>query len=408
MDEDEIRVFAEGRPAVPPYRAEARAQARERLLAEARRGGRFRLPRFGWHAAAAFAVTIALVGGVGMTLSRQGGGTTSPVQSAVLSDQLDPRPGQYILIESDTMYPSYAYGKNGEESRHLYRTHRKIWQSVDGGKDGLLMIKGLDPKPWPGRELPPSDVTGERETGWTALPSCPGRQDGRTDYAYMSTLPADAAAMREHLYKRSTESEGKDISADMAAFTYVGDLVRETYLPKAQRDALFEAAKAIPGVEVAEGVEDSAGRKGVALGRRDPQGTLTQIIFDPATHMFLGERQTVVEDKGVGAPAGSVLALTAQLNVSVVDELPEAPTEGREAASCGPAPLPDNEPPSVGSTETPEPPPTSEATIEATLAPSGAPAPEEPAPTRTVTVTPRPEEPLRSEEPTAAPPRPGK
>ncbi|MFI7700045.1 CU044_5270 family protein [Nonomuraea sp. NPDC049480] len=423
MDEDDIRVFAEGRPPAPPYRPEARERARERLLAEARRGGRFRLPRFGWHAAAAFGVTVALVGGVGVTLSGQGAGTTSPVQSAVLSDQLNPRPGQFILIESDTMYASFSFSKDGADERHLYRTHRKIWQSVDGGENGLLLIEGREPKPWPGRELPKRAVQDERGSSWHTLASCPDRLgDHRKDYAYLSTLPADAAAMRDRVYRAAGEgSEGKAADKDLKAFTYVGDLVRETYLPKAQRTALFEAAKGIPGVEVAEGVADSADRKGVALGRVDRQGTLTQLIFDPATHMFLGERHTVVEDKGAGAPVGSVLALTAQLKVSVVDELPEAPSVGHDA-SCDPvqqdrATAPAEEPPSDGPADEPPsdgpadesvPIPDPEFSTEPAPddVPSDEPAPDEgPVPSRTPVPA---EEPQRSEEPTEAPPRPGK
>jgi hypothetical protein len=343
MDDDEIRVFAEGKPVAPPYRAEARARARERLLAEAHGGGRLRLPWLGWQAMAAFGATIVLVGGVAVALSRQGGGpgpATSPTQSAVVFEELDPKPGQYILIESDTMYGSYGPVENGEEVRYLYRTHRKIWQSADGGADGLLMIENREPEPWPGRELPEVAKRDDGGTRWHALPRCPGT---RADTAYdsLSTLPADADAMREQIYRKVEQQAGERKSGserdrDAAAFDYVSDLLTETYLPKAQREALFAAAEAIPGVQVAEGVADSAGRKGTALGRNEPYGTFRQLIFDPATHTFMGERQTVVDEKTAQAPAGSVVALTAQLSVSAVDKLPEeVPLDGN--ATCMPA-----------------------------------------------------------------------
>ncbi|KAB8195818.1 hypothetical protein FH608_009955 [Nonomuraea phyllanthi] len=334
--DDEIRVFAAGKPAVPPYGAQARARARERLLAEAAGGRSFRLPRLGWQAAAAFGATVVLVGGVAVALSHQGQGATGPAtavtQSAELSTgELDPRPGQFIVIESDTMYGSLTVGTEGE-SRHLYRTHRKLWRSVDGSADGLLLVEGREPSPWPGRPLPEAakDWAG---SDWHVLPSCPGRH--RLDYAFLSKLPADAAGMRARLY----ETAGKGSDRDRAAFDHMRDLVRETYLPKAQRDALFEAASTIPGVQVAEGVADSAGRKGVALGRLDPRGTLAQAVFDPATHLLLGERETVVDEKLAKAPKGSVLALTAQLKASVVDELPKAAPASRKAASACPSPV---------------------------------------------------------------------
>ncbi|MFI7634286.1 CU044_5270 family protein [Nonomuraea sp. NPDC049400] len=396
MDEDEIRMFADGRPGVPPYGAEARARARERLLAEARGGGRFRLPRFGWQAAAAFGATIVLVGGVAVAMSNQGPGGTNPAtsvtQSASVSssDELNPRPGQFIQIESDTMYESLTVGMKGGESRHLYRTHRKIWQSVDASADGLLLIEGREPQPWPGESLP-KEAKKWQGSEWHTLPACPGPR--QTDYAYLSTLPTDADGMRARLYEMSAAyvSDGKGVDGDRAAFDHVLDLVRETYMPKAQRAALFEAAKTIPGVQVAEGVADAAGRKGVAIGRVDPQGTLIQAIFDPATHLFMGERNTVVDDQRAQAPKDSVLALTAQLKVSVVDELPQAQVREGAVSHCISATL--QATPSPSSTDTPSPPPSQDAvtepapavtaTLEATEEP---PSPAEP--TVTVTVTP--------------------
>ncbi|MET7330017.1 CU044_5270 family protein [Nonomuraea sp. NPDC005650] len=401
MDEDEIRTFADGRPAVPPYGAEARARARERLLTEARGGGRFRLPRFGWQAAAAFGVTVVLVGGVAVALTNRGAGGDGTAMSATetvsvsSSDELTPRPGQFILVESDTMYGSMTADQNsGEPTRHLYRTHRKIWQSVDGSANGLLLIEGREPQPWPGTQLP-ENAKNWQGSDWHTLPSCASRTDDyRTDYAYLSTLPTDVAGMRARLYKMpATAGDTKGAENDRAAFDHLMDLVRETYLPKAQRDALFEAAKSIPGVQVAEGVADSAGRKGVALGRVDPQGVLTQGIFDPATHLFMGERQTVVDDKIAQAPKGSVLGLTAQLKVSVVDALPQATPKDEGQVACAP------------SSAEPAPGETSSAVPSESPSDEGGP---EPVPTMTVSLratddSTAPPEPVISTEPSTAP-----
>ncbi|MEV6984138.1 hypothetical protein AB0M95_23185 [Sphaerisporangium sp. NPDC051017] len=62
-------------------------------------------------------------------------------------------------------------------------------------------------------------------------------------------------------------------------------------------------------------------------------GILEQHIFDPETFTYLGERGMVVDAKTAGAPVGSVLALTAQLKVSVVDALPEAHDASKDG-SC--------------------------------------------------------------------------
>jgi len=333
--DDEFKDFVDGRPAVPPYRPEARAQARERLLREAHRG--FRLPRLGWQAVATFGVTITLVGGVAVALAGQGGGPEGTSTAGTVNrtaaqyfPELHPKPGQFILIESDTMYGATVGRADGEPTRHLYRTHRKIYQSVDGQAPGLLLIDGLEPKPWPGEELPADARRSEPSfRSWVA--PCPGRRD---DYSYLSTLPADPKRMRERFY----QDDPGDRNADEMAFDAAGELVRETYLPKAQREAVFEAIKAIPGVEEAQGVQDSAGRSGVALGR-PMSGTLHQLIFDPETRTLLGERGTVVDAKAAGAPVGSLVAHTAELSVTVVDKLPEVSGVDGDG-SCAPEPVP--------------------------------------------------------------------
>ncbi|AQZ65626.1 unnamed protein product [[Actinomadura] parvosata subsp. kistnae] len=343
--DDEIREFAEGRPDVPPYGAEARARARERLLAEARHGRRFRLPRLGWQAAAAFGVTVVLVGGVAVALSNQGPGgpATSVVQAVEMpKGELNPRPGQFIVVESETMYTSQSFA-DGKETRYLYRTHRKIWQSTDGSANGLLMSESLEPRPWPGEALPEEAKAPLDGPSYMGLPSCPEKfGERRTDYAYLSTLPTDAAALRERLYRLSARPQeaGKAADRDVEAFGQGRDLLLETYLPRAQREALFEAIKGIPGVETADGVKDSAGRAGTALQRLDHGGVRTQLIFDPATYLYMGERQVVVDAAEAKAPEGSVLAWTAQLGVAVVDRLPdvEASTEG-DVTCTQPQPL---------------------------------------------------------------------
>ncbi|MEU8267253.1 CU044_5270 family protein [Sphaerisporangium sp. NPDC049002] len=293
----------------------------------------------------AFGLTVALVGGVGIALSSRpapvavpGATATDPAfqseESVEVTPSQDaaellPKPGQYILVESETMYTSESMGEGTTQSRYLYRTKRKIWKPVDGTSKGLLWIAGLAPKQWPGWPLP-KEATQWRGESWHELSArCPGEPDDyRTDYAYLSTLPSDEAGMREYLYKRPRG----DNPPDAGAFTAVGDLVRETYLPRAQRQALFEAAKTIPGVTVTTAVKDSAGREGTALGRPE-HGIDTMLIFDPETYLFLGERGTVVDEKAARAPVGSVMALTAQLKVSVVDELPRAHGAGKDS-SC--------------------------------------------------------------------------
>ncbi|MFE3449118.1 CU044_5270 family protein [Nonomuraea sp. NPDC059194] len=393
--DDEIRIFAEGRPAVPPYPQEAREAARRRLVQEATARRGFRFPRLGWQAAGAFGLTVALVGGVAFTLSStSGGGTVARPAAAVtvgMGEELTPKPGQFVLVESETMYRASTMGE--KESRYLYRTKRQLWRSADAGAGGLLSIETLEPKPFPGWPLP-EEAKDREGTEWMRLASCPDRLGAfRNDYAFLATLPTDADGMRAFLDKRANGTNSD-------AFVALGDLIRETYVPRAQREALFTAAKALPGVEVAEGVEDGAGRKGTAVGRKAKDGLLEQLIFDPATFRLLGERGTVVDEKAAGAPVGSVLALTAETSASVVDTLPAEAAGAGHDSSCdasveppetvAPTPIP-----SDVETVTPTPIPSTDQTVIVTPVPKG----KVPADGPTVSAEP-------SVEPTSTPARP--
>src|SRR5438552_1398699 len=87
-----------------------------------------------------------------------------------------------------------------------------------------------------------------------------------------------------------------DPSVDGRAWTAVGDLMRESYLPPAQRAAVFQAAELIPGVTLVRDVQDAAGRTGIAVARVDDRrGLRDELIFNPATYLYQGERVFVVD-----------------------------------------------------------------------------------------------------------------
>jgi len=121
----------------------------------------------------------------------------------------------------------------------------------------------------------------------------------------------------------------------LAQWTAAGELLRESYLPPAQRAALFRAVKLIPGVELVAQATDAAGRSGVGVGFVDPKrGTREQLIFAPDTYRYLGERSFVVDAAKAQAPVGSQLAGTAELSITVADSAPSA-AAGPKGPNCG-------------------------------------------------------------------------
>jgi hypothetical protein len=358
MNNDEIEMVAGIRPDVPPYDPEAKGAARRGLTAAAT--GRRPLWRRPYTVMLAGALAVAAGVAVTVTVTAPDRGVSgtevvvampeiAPMSAsevlgraalAASRHDLDPRDDQFVKVESQTMYGSFSLvgtgtGSGGDteaESRYLYRSKRVIWQSADGTKDGALKIEYLEPRAYPGWPIPREAYGNDRGTEWHRLPACvgqPGRT--RTDYASLKKLPTDAEAMRAHLYtgepgddlklKATDEPGGK--SGDAAAWTAAGDMLRENYMPPAQRAALFKAVGTIPGVDVVRDAEDAAGRRGIGVGRVGQAGVREDLIFDSETYELLGERGVVVDEKAAKSPAGSLVASTAQLSVTVADSPPE-------------------------------------------------------------------------------------
>ncbi|WP_449064707.1 CU044_5270 family protein [Planomonospora algeriensis] len=341
MNEDEIQLVARIRPDAAPYDPEAKAAARRGLAAaSAARTPVRSLWRRPWVALPAGALAVA-VGIAATVLAGRTGPERGPVQEVVVAlprlapmsasevlgraaraaarTDLEPRDDQFVKVESETMYGAFS-----EDSRYLYRTKRVIWQSTDGTREGSLRIEHLEPRAYPGWPIPESAYDEVGTVDLHRLPVCDPVPDHlRTDHAAVKRLPADAEGMRAHLY---TGDRGGN-SRDEAAWTRVGDLLRENYVPAAQRAALFEAAATIPGVDAVGDAEDAAGRKGIAVGRVGPDGVREDLIFHPETYELLGERGIVVDEKLAESPAGSLVASTAELSVSVTDEAPEIDDE---------------------------------------------------------------------------------
>ena len=253
-------------------------------------------------------------------------------RAAERTPELNPRPDQFILYKSLTMYTMGDVA--GRETRYLYRADRQLWSSVDGKHDGAVWWKYLTPRPYPGWSLPAKALRDVGKTTFLPLPACMSAGEpewARHDYPYLKSLPTDARGMLAAI-RRST---GRPSPSDVQVWRAVGDMLAESYLPSAQRAAVFRAAKLIPGVTVVPGARDAADRTGVAVARIDPErGVRAEIIFDPKTYLYLGEREFVVDAAKAAAPVGSQISATAELSVTVVDTAPKPPPAPKSGSDC--------------------------------------------------------------------------
>ncbi|MES9540740.1 CU044_5270 family protein [Actinomadura sp. NPDC000600] len=212
------------------------------------------------------------------------------------ADDPVPRADQFVYQESVTRHRVGGVGR-------WYETRHRTWDPV-GGQGGGLVIEKNSIRPRPGEVLPPED---ESIIG-------PCRDKAPIDRPYLGDLPTDTGELLD-LLARQGEGDRSD-----RQWNAVTDRIDRPAPPKV-RAALFRAIAEIPGVRLRDDGVDAVGRHGVAVARTDDD-VRDEIIFDRASHRFLGTR-TVVAGKGHPfGPPGTSNWSTALLTSKIVDRAP--------------------------------------------------------------------------------------
>ncbi|WP_159803608.1 hypothetical protein [Arthrobacter zhaoguopingii] len=99
----------------------------------------------------------------------------------------------------------------------------------------------------------------------------------------------------------------------------MADRLRSGVLPADVWASLYQAAALIPGVEFVEDQATLDGCTGTAIGRVEINGNFRQdIIVDPDTGLFIGERRTELTAHG-GIPANTITSWSAVTTTVVAD-----------------------------------------------------------------------------------------
>lgn len=135
---------------------------------------------------------------------------------------------------------------------------------------------------------------------------------------FLAGLPRDPGLLYDRL-RADAPDNGR---GDAELLTYAADLLRTGLAPADLRAALYRTLATLPGLEITDAVANLDGRTGTAFGIED--GDQRQdLIIDPATGTYIGERQVLTEDRD-GAPAGTTVNFTS-LTTDVVDALGARP-----------------------------------------------------------------------------------
>jgi hypothetical protein len=137
----------------------------------------------------------------------------------------------------------------------------------------------------------------------------------------MDSLPRDPRQLYDTLRDFEAREHG-DGDRSYRMLSHAAELLHTGLAPAGLRPALYRMLAMVPGLRITEKVANLDGREGIAFGvaRRDQR---LDVIIDPATGQYIGEREITLEDSG-GVPAGTVQEYTS-VEVAVVDDRGDRP-----------------------------------------------------------------------------------
>ncbi|MEV5707403.1 CU044_5270 family protein [Actinoallomurus sp. NPDC052274] len=333
---DELKILRDAWGDADAPSQSAHAQARATLLARAggqtqasrRRRRGFRLPRIGVRLAMVGALAAAIAAGV--TVVQNSGGTdkdgrprsmlpgipAGPVANA--AEALDraaaaadsrpftpPRPDQWIYIE---LRIRTTAKESGVATGGPYRTIvRRSWERGDGKKSARVENGQVKIFNEFSRTVPPSD------------------------YPSLAALPTDPDALLRWVDAQNGAKPGSE-GAYQFDFETLNVILRENLLPPRTEAAIFRAMKKIPGVVLVDNSADAAGRPAIALGRIAEGWLHEEVMLDPKTYAYLGERAISIKghtSRGAGddptaavtyVKKGVLQNLTVRTGAGIVDE----------------------------------------------------------------------------------------
>jgi hypothetical protein len=238
-------------------------------------------------------------------------------------------PGQYRYIATHAWWmassPDFAYLAENllETWVPADQTREWLWRrDVTGANKWLSGKKAdttIDDSAWPEGEwrAPCGD--------WFAADEgrAPCSQEGGWQVPtaeFLASLPRDPGSLYERL---RTDTDGKGSDPNLEMVVYVADVLRTGLVPADLRASLYRALAKVEGLQITEQVANVDGRKGTAYGI-SAAGRRHDVIVDPATGQFIGERQ-LTEDGYDGIPAGTVTEYTS-VTTTVVSGIGVEPT----------------------------------------------------------------------------------
>jgi hypothetical protein len=302
-----------------------------------------------WAAAAAVVATLVAGTLVAESLGGDSGHTASAAaltlrQAATVAiHEQDPvlKPGQYRYIRENAWWSMMFTPSEGQTFAYLADNVIETWVPQNQNGDWRLRRSIVGERQWiAGSEQAAKAAGLTLSAGWptgvitapcgdfyptdNVKPSCAdiakaaGWQEPTP--AWLATLPTDPQAMMARLRQDSPAFKPGNGRGDAELLTYVADALRSGLIPAHVRGVLYQTLAMLPDLKITEQVANLDGKTGVAMGIDDTENkTRQEIIVDPATGQFIGERETNLVAQG-GLKAGQVTESTS-VTTTVVNSM---------------------------------------------------------------------------------------
>ncbi len=229
--------------------------------------------------------------------------------------------GEYLKITTEESFLAYEVAADGEYSAYRSTSMTEVFVPASRGDDWVQRVTAQPATEFYGgasRAAAERDWANTVENGVVRIV-----RDSDGDFVHARELggeitepvlpsdPEDALAfLHEMPYGDGT---------DAGALSYAAQLLRDGTMAAEQRSTLYRALALLPGIRITDGNAALNGRTGIAFSI-DSDTTVPEIIVDPDTGQFIGERSLTPAAQGA-IPAGTVEYYTA-VTTTVVDETP--------------------------------------------------------------------------------------
>jgi hypothetical protein len=270
--------------------------------------------RWAYPLAAAASIAALVTTGFLVTANSPGGNAAAADLGAAAdhitsTDPVIP-PGQYRKVTQHSWAEVGTELVNGGWASYLEETVTETWipaqrtdewvqRNVVTGKKKWLQGSEADLGKLPPANNRPTIVRAKcgdftRDEGKPA--TCATNGDwGSPTPDWIAGLPRDPKALYERLRKDSPRNS----RGETELLVYANDALATNLLPADLRAALYRALGYLDDLEVTDRAANLDGRKGISYGSDDGT-TREEIIIDPATGEFIGDRQVATSGKNRG------------------------------------------------------------------------------------------------------------